>query len=133
LFPGALPQDAAKSAGVLASIAGGIVDIRSTPSGYTPKTQTNRTRDAAPAAPSRPGASPAGPVEEAPVDRVELSSAARELNQLLESGQAAEGLSAARIQQLAGRMNNGYYAQVGTIDRILKGALTELARDNSGA
>jgi hypothetical protein len=120
----------------LVTSEGDFVDIRSTPSGYNPKTPSSRARDAAsapaPAAsPTRPAAASAAPADAAPVDRVELSSAARELNQRLESGTGDSGLSPERIQLLASRMRSGYYDQAPTVDRILDGVRSELTRDDS--
>jgi hypothetical protein len=109
------------------------VDIRSTPSGYSPKTQTGRAREAnAPAAP-RPGTPPAAPSDETKVDRVEISAAAIELNARLARAESTGGLSPERIRQLAGRMNDGYYDQPATIDRILEGVRAEITRGDSRA
>jgi hypothetical protein len=66
-----------------------------------------------------------------PVDRVELSSVARELSQRLDSGTADGGLSPERIQQLASRMRSGHYDQAPTVDRILEGVRSELDRGDS--
>ena len=107
------------------------MDIRSTPSGYGSKTQAGRARDVAATTPVRPGANPVAPTDETPVDRVELSQAARELNARIESGADAGGLSAERIRQLATRVQSGYYDRADTVDRVLQGVLAEFARGNS--
>jgi hypothetical protein len=107
------------------------VDIRSTPSGYSPKTQTGRARESAPNAAARPGSAPAGSPDEAPVDRVELSSAARELSARLDDASAAGGLSPERMREIAGRMRSGHYDQAATVDRILEGVRSELTRGDS--
>ena len=107
---------------------GANVDIRSTPSGYGSKTQAGRTRDVAATAPSKPGVNPAAAAEEPPVDRVELSQTARQLNASLERDPAAGGLSAERIRQLATRVQSGYYDRADTVDRVLQGVLAELTR-----
>lgn len=110
------------------------MDIHSTPSGYSPKAQSGRTRDAAAtSATPRPAAAAPRPADEAPVDRVELSSAARELNARLETAAAAGGLSPERIGQLAGRMRSGFYDQDSTVNRILEGVRSELTRGDSRA
>ena len=107
------------------------MDIRSTPSGYSPKTQSGRTRETTPAATTRPGAAPTGPAEDTVVDRVELSNAARELNERLAHGESTGGLSPERIRQLASRMKSGYYDQHSTVNRILEGARSEITRGDS--
>ena len=110
---------------------GANVDIRSTPSGYGSKTQAGRAREILATVPAKPGVNPAGATDETPVDRVELSTAARELNARLENGQEAGGLSAERIRQLATRVQNGYYDRADTIDRVLQGVLAELTRGDT--
>lgn len=107
------------------------MDIRSTPSGYSPKTQSGRTRETAPTAATRPGAAPTNPVESNAGDRVELSDAARELNARLAQGESTGGLSPERIRQLASRMRSGYYDQPATVNRILEGVRSEISRGDS--
>ena len=130
-MPALESHDAARSAGTPMPRDEGTVDIRSTQAGYSNKTRSGRARDAAPTAPVRPATTPASAAPDAaPVDRVELSPAARELSARLASGPDAAGdLSADRLRELTGRMQSGYYARSEVVDRVLQGALTELTRD----
>ena len=107
------------------------MDIRSTPSATTRQTGTGRARDAAPAAAPRAATNPPAPATGTPVDRVELSAAARELNARLDAAQPTGGLSAERTQQLAERIRSGFYDQPETIDRVIARVLGELTRTDS--
>jgi hypothetical protein len=107
------------------------VDIRSTPSATTRQTGAGRARDAAPAAAPRAATNPPAPAAGPPVDRVELSAAARELNARLDAAQATGGLSAERTRQLAERIRTGFYDRPDTIDRIIARVLGEFTRTDS--
>ena len=107
------------------------MDIRSTPSGYTPKAQTGRARDAAPASSARSTGPAPAPADETPVDRVELSPAARELNARLGGGDPSGGLTAARIRELVGRLQSGYYSRSEVVDRVIRRALADLSDSSS--
>lgn len=107
-----------------APASGGCVDIRSTPSGYTPKPASGRTRETNAEPADRLGVSPQLPSEDSRTDRVELSAAARELQAQFEQPSNTVGLTPARMQQLAQRMSSGYYDRAETVDRILARVIT---------
>ena len=107
-----------------APVSGGSVDIRSTPSGYTPKPAAGRTREANADTANRQGVSPQLPSGDARTDRVELSAAALELQAQLEPPANAAGLTPARMQQLSQRMSSGYYDRTEVVDRILARVIT---------
>jgi len=94
------------------------VNIRSTPSGLTPKTQAQRARDTAPANASRPGGPAPGPGG-VPVDRVELSPEARELSARAGRDTGTDGLSPERLAVLTERLRSGYYDRPDTVDRLV--------------
>lgn len=108
------------------------MDVRSTPSGMTPRPPlAGRTRHTgAPASPSRPVGTPPAAGDEMTLDRVELSPAAIELNAALEHGPAPTGgLTEQRARQVAERMTSGFYDRSETVDRIVDRIFSE----NSGS
>lgn len=107
------------------------MDIRSTSSGTTPKTQAQRARDTAPANASRPGASPPA-AGGAPVDRVELSPEARELNARAARDAAADGLPADRLAAIAERLRSGYYDRPDVVERMLARLSDEFRAPSQG-
>ncbi len=100
------------------------MDIRSTPSGYTPKPAAGRPRATNADTANHQGVAPQLPSEDSRTDRVELSAAARELQAQLEQPSSAAGLTPARMQQLSQRMSSGYYDRADTVERILARVIT---------
>src|SRR5262245_7320053 len=82
------------------------MDVRPTPSGFTPRPPTtSRARGATPASPNRPVGTPPAAGDEMGLDRVELSPAALELSARLDDAvPVAPELSADRTRQVAERM-----------------------------
>jgi hypothetical protein len=101
------------------------LNIRSTPSGLTPKTQAQRGRDTAPATAGRPGG-PAPGAAGPPVDRVELSPEARELSARANREPETGSLTPERLAVLAERMRSGYYDRPDTVERLLDRLASEL-------
>jgi hypothetical protein len=106
------------------------LDIRSTPSAGSRQTETGRARDAASPAAARAAAVPSIPPASAPVDRVELSAAARELARL-EDARSDGGVSVERMRLLGSRIRVGHYDRADTVDRITTRVLDEIAGNDS--
>lgn len=101
--------------------------VRPTPSGQTPRSPIGRTDRTAPSAPSQRQAEP-NPAAAAGVrgDRVQISSQARELQQLDLAARGPGGeLPAERLRQVLGRMNDGHYDRPDVQEQVIR----RLARD----
>ena len=101
--------------------------VRPTPSGQTPRPAIGRTeRPATPAPASRP-AEPAPPaVGGTRRDDVQISPQARELQQLDAARSAGGELSADRLHQILGRMNDGHYDRPEVQDKVIRRLAREL-------
>lgn len=84
--------------------------VRPTPSGQHPSPGISRAQRSGVGAPSQKPADPAPPAsQDSRRDDVQISSHARELQQLGSSAQAAPELSPARMKQVLERMAEGHY------------------------
>jgi hypothetical protein len=101
--------------------------VRPTPSGQTPRPPIGRAqRSATPSSPSRTPepATPAGSGVRR--DDVQISNQARELQQLGGATPASGELSAGRLGQVLGRMNEGHYDSPEVQEQVVRRIAREL-------
>jgi anti-sigma28 factor (negative regulator of flagellin synthesis) len=102
--------------------------VRPTTSGQTPRPAIGRTdRTAASASTSRPTEANTPAASGVRRDDVQISAQARQLQQLDSAARATGGdLSADRLKQILGRMNDGHYDQPDVQDKVIRNITRDL-------
>ena len=107
------------------------MNIRPTPSGFTPRPGPGRTQENAAVPPARSERGSAVPAGDPAADRVELSAEARDLNAREANGAPGGALAPERLRAIAARMGSGYYERPEVIDRVIDKILDHLAGGDS--